>query len=38
MAKKNSYIGTELDFAEAQLFTWKKYIEDNPIDKIEDRW
>lgn len=38
MAKKNSYIGTELDFAETQLFTWKKYIEDNPIDKIVDRW
>ena len=38
MAKKNSYIGTELEFAEFQLSTWKKYIEDNPIDKIEDRW
>jgi hypothetical protein len=36
--KKNSYISADLEFAEAQLTTWKKYIEENPIDKIEDRW
>jgi len=39
MAKKlNSYISAELNFAEDQLSSWKKYIEDNPLDKIEDRW
>jgi len=39
MAKKaNSYISTELDFAESQLVNWREYIETNPIDKIEDRW
>lgn len=39
MAKKaNSYISTELDFAESQLVNWREYIESNPIDKIEDRW
>lgn len=36
--KKNSYISAELDFAEAQLSTWKAYIEANPLDKLEDRW
>lgn len=36
--KANSYISAELKFAEDQLSNWKKYIEDNPIDKIEDRW
>lgn len=36
--KKNSYISAELDFAETQLHTWREYIENNPIDKIEDRW
>jgi hypothetical protein len=36
--KKNNYITAELDFAETQLEDWKKYIESNPIDKIEDRW
>jgi hypothetical protein len=39
MAKKlNNYISAELDFAETQLSTWKKYIETNPIHKIVDRW
>ena len=36
--KVNNYITAELDFAEQQLFNWRKYIEENPIDKIEDRW
>lgn len=36
--KKNNYIGADLDFAEEQLLQWRKYMEDNPIDKIEDRW
>lgn len=39
MAKKlNSYITAELDFSEQQLLTWRKYIEDNPLDEIKDRW
>lgn len=38
MAKRNNYISVELDFAEEQLESYKKYIQDNPIDQIEDRW
>lgn len=36
--KKNNYISADLDFAEEQLQQWRKYMEDNPLDKIEDRW
>ncbi len=35
--KKTVYISAELDFAEEQLATWKKYIADNPYDEVEDR-
>ena len=38
MAKRNSYISAELDFANKQLEQWRKYLDDNPIDKIDDRW
>jgi len=38
MAARNSYITAELDFAEGQLASWRTYIEENPIDKVEDRW
>lgn len=38
MAKTNSFVTAELDFAEAQLESWRKYIEANPIDTLEDRW
>lgn len=37
-AKKNNYIDVELEFAEQQLASWKSYIEENPIEKIDDRW
>jgi hypothetical protein len=38
MAKKqNSYINTELDWAEAQLKTWKKYVDANPIHELKER-
>jgi hypothetical protein len=38
MAKKaNNYINTELDWAEEQLDTWKKYIDANPIHELKDR-
>ena len=35
--KKNSYINTELDWANAQLVSWKKYIDDNPFGTLQDR-
>ena len=35
---RNNYITAELEFAETQLRNWREYIEQNPIDKIEDRW
>lgn len=35
--KLNSYINTELDWAEEQLITWKKYIDANPIHELKDR-
>lgn len=36
-AKKNTYINTELDWCEQRLSEWKKYIDDNPINELEDR-
>jgi len=36
--KKNNYTKIELEFAEEQLAQWKKYMEDNPLDKLEERW
>jgi 5-bromo-4-chloroindolyl phosphate hydrolysis protein len=36
--KQNSYISAELEMAEAQLKQWAKYMADNPIDQIKDRW
>lgn len=35
--KKNNYINAELDFANIQLASWRKYIEDNPVDQLKDR-
>jgi hypothetical protein len=35
--KINSYINTELDWAEEQLASWKQYIDANPIHKLKDR-
>ena len=37
-AKKDLYIGAELDFATEQLEGWRRYMEANPIELIEDRW
>jgi hypothetical protein len=38
MAKaKNSFVGSELDWAEAQLKTWKEYVDTNPMGKLKDR-
>lgn len=35
--KKNSFITADLDWAEAQLSTWKAYIDANPIHELKDR-
>lgn len=37
MAKQNTYINTELDWAEQQLEAWKSYIDTNPINELKDR-
>ena len=35
--KKNNYIEADLKWAEKRLKEWRKYIDDNPLDKLEDR-
>ena len=35
--KKNVYITTELDWAEEQLETWKKYVDGHPLNEMVDR-
>lgn len=35
--KRNNYVNTELEWAEEQLATWRKYVDDNPLDQLEDR-
>lgn len=35
--KANTYINTELDWAEEQLVSWKAYIDQNPIHELKDR-
>lgn len=37
MAKKQTYINTELEWAEKRLEEWKAYIDNNPINELEDR-
>ena len=37
MAKKTTYINAELDWAEQQLISWKEYVDDNPLHKLDDR-
>jgi hypothetical protein len=37
-AKKNSYISTDLDWAEAHLKDWRAEIDANPLNKIKDRF
>lgn len=36
-SKKTTYIDIELEWAEEQLKSWKKYIDDNPINELDDR-
>lgn len=35
--KKNTYINTELEWAEQQLTSWKSYVDANPLHLLEDR-
>lgn len=35
--RKSNYIEIELQFAEEQLESWRKYIEANPIETLKDR-
>lgn len=35
--KKNTYINTELDWAEQQLASWKAYVDANPLHELKDR-
>lgn len=35
--KKNTFIDIELEWAEKQLATWKEYIDNNPINELQDR-
>lgn len=36
-AKSNTYINTELEWAEEQLVTWKAYVDMNPLHELKDR-
>ena len=35
--KKNNYINTELEWAEAQLASWKQYVDAHPLHTLADR-
>lgn len=35
--KKNNYINTDLLWAEEKLAEWRKYVDDNPINELNDR-
>lgn len=35
--KKQTYINTELDWAEERLTEWKEYVDANPLHKLKDR-
>lgn len=35
--KKETYIKTELDWAEQQLSSWKAYVDANPLHELKDR-
>lgn len=36
-AKKNVFIDVELEWAEAQLTSWKAYVDANPLHELKDR-
>lgn len=35
--KKQTYINTELEWAEQQLVTWRAYVDANPLHELKDR-
>ena len=35
--KKNMYITAELEWAEEQLESWKKYVDTHPLHEMKDR-
>lgn len=35
--KKDAYVKAELDWAEAQLQSWKEYVDNNPLHTMKDR-
>lgn len=37
VVKKETYINTELDWAEQQLASWKAYVDANPLHELKDR-
>jgi hypothetical protein len=37
MATKNTFINTELEWAEQQLSTWKQYVDEHPLHELKDR-
>lgn len=37
MAKKQTFIDVELEWAEQQLATWKLYVDANPLNTLKDR-
>lgn len=37
MAKKNSFITGDLDWAEEHLHAWKAYVDANPLHQLKDR-
>lgn len=37
MAKKNTFITAELEWAEQQLESWKVYVDKHPLHEMKDR-
>lgn len=37
MARKETYVGAELEWAETQLAQWKDYVDANPLSGLKDR-
>ena len=35
--KKTTFINTELSWAEEQLYSWKSYVDANPLHELKDR-
>lgn len=37
VAKKEVYVGVELEWAENQLVSWKEYVDTHPLHELKDR-